>query len=105
MSQDQPQFQSSVDVKLDYIQRDVREIKETLKETPTRREFDEAIKDLKEKVDPLANYTTDKAKVWVAIAILLLLGGTIITLSIMAINSKIKTGIDEALSQYNIIIK
>ena len=41
--------------------------------------------------------------VWAAIAILVAVGGTIITLAIMAIDSKIKTGIDSALSiQYEI---
>jgi lipid II:glycine glycyltransferase (peptidoglycan interpeptide bridge formation enzyme) len=105
MSPDQPQFQTSVDVKLDYIQRDIRDIKDTLKDTPTRREFNEAINDLNKQIIPIQDYKTDKARVWIAIAILMALGGTIIALSIMAINSKIKDGITQALSQYNIEVK
>jgi hypothetical protein len=43
------------------------------------------------------NYKTDKTRIWSAVGVLLFLGGTIITLSIMAINSKIKQGISDAL--------
>lgn len=46
------------------------------------------------------NYKTDKTRIWAVIGVLLFLGGTIITLSIMAINGKIKDGINEALSKY-----
>lgn len=51
------------------------------------------------------SYKVDKTRLWASIAVLTFLGGTIITLSIMAINSKIKDGIDSALSQYDIEIK
>lgn len=50
----QPQFQNSVDVKLDYIQRDVRQIQVDISvirnDFVSRREFTEAIKELKETV-------------------------------------------------------
>lgn len=52
----------------------------------------------------LLRYRMDKARLWVAITLLVFLGGTIITLSVMAIDSKIKVGIREALSGYNIEI-
>ena len=45
----------------------------------------------------LKNYTIDKARVWGAVATLTVIGGAIITLSIMAINSKIKEGIRQAI--------
>lgn len=48
------------------------------------------------------NYKTDKTRIWAAVGVLLFLGGTIITLSIMAINSKIKDGISEALNNYQL---
>lgn len=116
-----PQYQSSVDVKLDYIQRDIATIKVDVNsiknDSVSRRELGEALKDIAEKIDPLKkglesttklasetliNYKLDKAKIWVAMAIMLFLGGTIITLSIMAINSKIKTAVSDALSVYDI---
>ena len=43
-----------------------------------------------------------RAQLWGSIAMLTLLGGVIITLAIMAIDSKIKNGVDEALSAYEI---
>ncbi len=43
MPEPQPQFQSSTDVKLDYIQRDVREIKDGMKDNINRREFNDAL--------------------------------------------------------------
>lgn len=44
-----PQFtQTSVDVKLDYIQRDIRDIKESMKDSVGRREFNETIKTLRD---------------------------------------------------------
>lgn len=43
-----------------------------------------------------------KTQFWTAITLLLLLGGTIISLSITAIDSKIKEGIVSALSGYDI---
>lgn len=50
-------------------------------------------------------YATDKVRVWTAIGLLIFFGGTIITLSIMAINTKIKDGIISALEEYNIEVK
>lgn len=52
--------------------------------------------------DTLIDYKTDRARLWVAWGLLLVLGGTIITLSIMAINTKIEKGITDALSNYGI---
>lgn len=43
--------QTSVDVKLDYIQRDIREIKDGMKENVSRREFNDAIKTLRDESD------------------------------------------------------
>ncbi len=43
-----------------------------------------------------------RIQVWTAIAVLLVLGGTIIYLSIMAIDNKIDQGISKALSVYNV---
>lgn len=52
----------------------------------------------------LTNYKLDKARIWIAFwvatSLLTLLGGTIVTLSIMAINAKIKTSIRESLAGY-----
>ena len=44
----------------------------------------------------LAKYKSDKGKIWVAISMLTLLGGTIIGLSIMAIDSKIQRAVGAA---------
>lgn len=44
------------------------------------------------------NYKTDKTRIWAVIGVLIFLGGTIITLSIMAIDSKIRDGISQALA-------
>lgn len=55
--------------------------------------------------DTLISYRTDKVKIWTAISVMLLLGGSIITLTVMAINSKIKEGISDALSQYEVELK
>lgn len=60
----------------------------------------EAQKILESTSDTMKSYSNDKLKVWTAMGLLLLLGGTIIGLSVMAINSKIKEGIHEALSAY-----
>lgn len=43
-----------------------------------------------------------RIQVWSSMAVLLLVGGAIITLSVMAINSKIKEGIQEVLATYEI---
>ncbi len=48
------------------------------------------------------SYKADKNRLWGAYIVLFLLGATIITLSIMDIDSKIKEGITAALSQYEI---
>lgn len=45
------------------------------------------------------NYKTDKTRIWAVIGVLVFLGGTIITLSIMAIDSKIEKGISDAIGQ------
>ena len=42
---------------------------------------------------------TTRVQVWTAITILLFLGGVIITLSLMAIDTKIKDGIQQALAE------
>ena len=53
----QPQFQNSVDVKLDYIQRDLREMKVDIKDIKTdfvnRREFTEALNAIRDEISPL----------------------------------------------------
>jgi chromosome segregation ATPase len=48
------------------------------------------------------NYKNDKTRIWAVIGVLLFLGGTIITLAIMAIDSKIDRKIDFILSEYEI---
>lgn len=51
---------SALDVKLDYLQRDVREIKSDIKEIKNdyvaRREFNETIKDVRESIKPLKQF-------------------------------------------------
>lgn len=42
--------QTSVDVKLDYIQRDIRDIKDGLKDNVNRREYNEALTDLRKDI-------------------------------------------------------
>lgn len=42
--------QTSVDVKLDYIQRDIRDIKDGLKDNVNRREYNEALADLRKDI-------------------------------------------------------
>ena len=51
------------------------------------------------------NYSTDKARLWGGVGVLLVAGRPVITFSIMAINSKPKDGIREALAGYNIEVK
>ena len=46
---------------------------------------------------------TSRTKIWTAISVLLLVGGAVISLAIMAIDSKIKDGIDNALSDQYLI--
>ena len=60
------------------------------------------IKDISKTVD---SYKTDKAKLWTGFFFLTILGGTIITLSVMAIDNKIEKGIRTALSAYNIEVR
>ena len=52
---------------------------------------------LKEGKDIDKDVSVSKAKIWTAIAVLMLLGGAITTLAIMAIDSKIEKGIKQAL--------
>lgn len=49
--------QSSVDVKLDYIQRDIRDIKDGMKDNVTRREFTDALVSIRQEIANLK--TTD----------------------------------------------
>lgn len=46
-----------------------------------------------------ADYKVDKVRLWTAMAVILFLGGTIIALSIMAIDSKIREGINTAFDE------
>jgi len=48
------------------------------------------------------DYKIDKTRIWAVISVMVFLGGAIITLSIMAIDSKIRDGISEALAKYEI---
>lgn len=52
---------------------------------------------LKENTDIDKDVSVSKAKIWTAITVLMLLGGAMITLAIMAIDSKIEKGIQTAL--------
>jgi predicted nucleic acid-binding Zn-ribbon protein len=54
--------------------------------------------------ETMSNYKSDRSKIWTAVAVLLVVGGAVITLSIMAINTKIRDGIAEALSTYDKVI-
>lgn len=49
--------------------------------------------------DTLSAYKSDRRLVWFAYALLILVSGTIISLAIMAIDSKIKDGITQALQE------
>lgn len=96
------------------IKASVTEIKADVKDLKGKVEFQngrvrtledwakEAQKIIETNAKVTASYSMDKAKIWVAITLLLFLGGTIITLSIMAINSKIEKGINDALASYEI---
>lgn len=46
--------------------------------------------------ETLSNYNTDRARIWTSIALIIFLGGTIITLALMVIDNKIKQGVDMA---------
>src|SRR5690242_6928073 len=46
------------------------------------------------------SYKIDRGRLWTAIAIITLLGSTIITLSVLAIDNKIKANVSEAFAQY-----
>ncbi len=50
--------------------------------------------------ETLSMYKIDKAKLWTAVAVVVFLGGAIITLSIMAIDTKIENGIANALAEF-----
>jgi len=60
MPPEQPQFQTSMDVKLDYIQRDVREIKDVLKDNVSRREFTEGLKTVRDQSTESIKEVKDK---------------------------------------------
>jgi len=65
MSDGTPQFQNSVDVKLDYLQRDMREIKGDIKDIKNdfinRREFTEGLNEVRNQIAPIR-----KALYWAA---------------------------------------
>lgn len=64
----------------------------------------ESMKVIESNSNTLANYKIDKARLWTAVAVVVFLGGAIITLAIMAIDTKIEKGIEAALSAYEIDI-
>ncbi len=47
--------------------------------------------------DTYSNYKTDKSRIWAVVGVAMFLGGTIITLAIMAIDNKIKDAVVRAL--------
>lgn len=53
--------------------------------------------DLKGLKDMGDNYRLDKGKIWTGIGLLMFFGGVIITLSVMAIDSKIEKAVEQAL--------
>lgn len=61
---------------------------------------DDARKIIEVNSKAISTYTTDKKIAIAAYILIAVLGGTIITLAIMAIDSKIKDGINEALLNY-----
>ena len=67
----------------DEMKSDIKEIKEQTQKTNGR----------------VTSLESDRSKVWGAIGMLTILGGVIITLSIMAIDSKIKNAIDTAFNE------
>ena len=103
-----------IEARFQEISNHLMEIKSDGKETKQKVEFQNGrvrkledwsveaggiIKDISKTVD---NYKTDKAKLWTGFFLLTILGGTIITLSVMAIDNKIEKGIRTALANYNI---
>lgn len=58
--------------------------------------------DLKGLKDMGDNYRLDKGKIWTGIGLLMFFGGVIITLSIMAIDTKIEKAVEQALAKYDI---
>ncbi len=58
--------------------------------------------DLKGISDIVSNYKIDKAKIWTGIGLLVFFGGVIITLSIMAIDTKIQKSVEQVLAKYDI---
>jgi len=86
------------------IKKDIAELKGNY----SKRELDHFMSEIRENVVKILEQTIktngrvngleeSRAKVWTAIGMLTLLGGAIITLSIMAIDSKIEKGIQQAL--------
>lgn len=60
------------------------------------------IKDISKTVE---TYKSDKAKLWTGFFLVTILGGTIVTLSVLAIDNKIDKGIRTALASYDIEVK
>ena len=101
----------SVDKHLSEIKEDVRDTRDKVAIQNGRvrllEDWSQDAQDLIQKTSDVASstlesYKIDKARFWTAITILTLVGGTLIALSVMAINSKIKEGISEALSVYEV---
>jgi hypothetical protein len=62
--------------------------------------------DLKKEVYELSlDYAVNKTRLWTSVAVMLFLGGAIITLAIMAIDAKIQDGLHRALSEYEVQIQ
>jgi len=55
--------------------------------------------------DTLLSYKIDKARLWTAIGVITLVAGALITLSIMAIDNKIKETVNSVFSEYEIDTK
>lgn len=53
----------------------------------------------------VSSLESSRVQIWTSISVLIALGGAIIFLSIQAIDSKIKDGIETALSSYEIQVK
>lgn len=89
------------------IKKDIAELKGNY----SKRELDHFIGELHADIKKILEQTTKtngrvngleetRTKMWTAISVLTVLGGTIIGLSIMAIQSKIDKGIEQALARY-----
>ncbi len=118
MPREEITFRSELFRRMDRQDQDLKEIKEDGKKTSERvgiqngrmvkiEEWSNEAKVIIENTTKIANetainYRTDKTRIWAVITVLIFLGGTIITLAIMAIDAKIKEGITEALSKYEV---